>query len=102
MSITETDEATRDAWVAETAGQTRKRLEAVETGGAPFGEEATVAYGDEVSVIDAAIAAATPKTLREQFYSFPVGEALPTVERSSIFAVPTERVTFRSTRPRVR
>ena len=54
-SITEVDEATRDAWIAETANQTRKRLDAFETGDAPFGEEATVAYGEDVNVIDAVV-----------------------------------------------
>jgi RPA family protein len=54
-SITEVDEATRDSWVAETANQTRKRLDAFETGDAPFGEEATVAYGEDVSAIEAAV-----------------------------------------------
>jgi len=54
-SITEVDEATRDSWVVETANQTRKRLNAFETGDAPFGEEATVAYGEDVSAIEAAV-----------------------------------------------
>jgi RPA family protein len=36
--ITEVAKATRDAWVAETASQTRKRIEAFETGDTPFGE----------------------------------------------------------------
>jgi len=55
-AITEVDEATRDAWIAETACQTRKRLNAFETGDAPFGEEATVAYGGDVSTLDAVVA----------------------------------------------
>ena len=46
-SITEVDEATRDAWVAETASQTRESLEAFESGDAPFSEEAREAYGEE-------------------------------------------------------
>jgi len=54
-SITEVDEATRDSWVAETANQTRKRLNAFETGDAQFGEEATVAYGEDVSAIEAVV-----------------------------------------------
>jgi hypothetical protein len=41
MSVTEADEATRDAWVAETASQTRARLECFEPGDAPFGEDVT-------------------------------------------------------------
>jgi RPA family protein len=56
-SIAEVDEATRDAWVAETASQTRERLDAFESGDAPFGEEATDAYGEDVSAIEAAVAA---------------------------------------------
>ena len=59
-SITEVDEATRDAWVAETASQTRERLEAFESGDAPFGEEATEAYGEDVSAIEAAVSAVVP------------------------------------------
>jgi RPA family protein len=57
-SITEVDEVTRDVWVAETASQTRERLDAFATGDAPFGEEARAAYGDDVNVIDAAVTAA--------------------------------------------
>ncbi|MFB6101220.1 MAG: hypothetical protein ABEJ73_01480 [Haloplanus sp.] len=45
-SITEVDESIRDAWIAEAANETRERLE---TGDAPFGEEGTVADGEEVS-----------------------------------------------------
>jgi len=56
-SITEVDEATRDAWVAETASRTRVRLEAFESGDAPFSEEATEAYGEDVSGIEAAVSA---------------------------------------------
>jgi RPA family protein len=59
-SITEVDEATRDAWVAETTSQTRKRLEAFETGDVPFSEEATEAYSDDVSAIEAAVATVDP------------------------------------------
>jgi RPA family protein len=54
-SITEVDEATRDAWIAETANQTRKRLNAFETGDAPFDDEATVAYGEDVNAIGAVV-----------------------------------------------
>jgi RPA family protein len=60
-SITEVDEATRDVWVAETASQTRKRLEAFEIGDAPFGEEATEAYGGDVNAVEAAVAAIAPE-----------------------------------------
>jgi RPA family protein len=56
-SITEVDEATRDAWVAETASQTRERLDAFENGDAPFGDDATVVYGEDVGAIEAAVAA---------------------------------------------
>jgi RPA family protein len=59
-SITEVDEATRDVWVAETASQTRARLEAFETGDTPFSEEATEAYGEDVSEIEAAVSAVVP------------------------------------------
>jgi RPA family protein len=59
-SITEVDEATRDVWVAETASQTRARLEAFETGDTPFSEEATEAYGEDVSAIEAAVSAVVP------------------------------------------
>jgi len=59
-SITEVDEATRDAWVTETASQTRKRLEAFETGDTPFSEEATEAYGKNVSGVEAAVSAIAP------------------------------------------
>jgi len=59
-SITEVDEAIRDAWVAETAGQTHERLDAFEIGDAPFGEEATDAYGEDVSAIEAAVATLIP------------------------------------------
>jgi RPA family protein len=50
-SITEVDEATRDAWVAETASQTRARLEAFETDDAPFSAEARETYRDEIGLI---------------------------------------------------
>jgi RPA family protein len=59
-SITEVDEATRDAWVAETASQTRERIEAFETGDTPFSEEATEAYGEDVSGVEAAVSAVVP------------------------------------------
>jgi hypothetical protein len=59
-SITEADEATRDAWVVETASQTRERLEAFETGDTPFSEEATEAYDEDVSAIEAAVSAVLP------------------------------------------
>jgi RPA family protein len=59
-SITEVDEATRDAWVVETARQTPTRLAAFETGDAPFGEKATEAYGEDVSAIEAAVSAVVP------------------------------------------
>jgi RPA family protein len=59
-SITEVDEATRDVWVAETASQTRARLEAFETGDTPFSEEATEAYGEDVSEIEAAVSPVVP------------------------------------------
>jgi RPA family protein len=54
-SITEIDEAPRDAWVVETASQTRERLEAFKTGHASFSAEATEAYGEYVSAIEAAV-----------------------------------------------
>jgi RPA family protein len=47
-SITEVDETTRDAWVAETASQTCKRLDAFETAQAPFGDQARQAYRKDV------------------------------------------------------
>jgi RPA family protein len=56
-SITEVSEATREAWLAETANQTRERLDTFGTGDAPFGAEARAAYGEDVGVIDAAVAA---------------------------------------------
>ena len=40
--------------------QTRARLEAFETGEAPFGEEATEAYGEDVSGIEAVVSAVVP------------------------------------------
>jgi uncharacterized iron-regulated protein len=40
--------------------QTRVRLEAFKSGEAPFGEEATEAYGEDVSEIEAAVSAAVP------------------------------------------
>lgn len=49
MSITEVNEATRDAWVAETVSQTRERLEAFGTGDGPFSEEATEGYGKDMA-----------------------------------------------------
>nr|WP_318571275.1 hypothetical protein [Salinigranum marinum] len=60
-SITEVNEATRDAWVAETASQTRERLEVFEEGTAPFVEEATVAYGDDVRGLVEAVEAMEAK-----------------------------------------
>ena len=50
-SITEVDEATRDAWVAETARQTRERLEAFETGDSPFVAPTQRVYGEDTSPI---------------------------------------------------
>lgn len=50
-SITEVDEATRDAWVAETASQTRERLEAFEKELAPFGGRSREVYGDDVRTL---------------------------------------------------
>jgi RPA family protein len=55
-SITGVDGVTRDAWVAETAVQTRERLDTFETADAPFGDEVRAAYGDDVTTIDAAVA----------------------------------------------
>jgi RPA family protein len=61
-SITEVDEATRDAWVAETAVRTRKRLEAFETGQAPFSKQARELYGEDTGPIsDAVTALAEPE-----------------------------------------
>jgi RPA family protein len=59
-SITDVDEAIRDARVAETASQTRECLEAFESGDAPSGEETTGANGEDVSAIEAAVSAVEP------------------------------------------
>nr|WP_262342755.1 hypothetical protein [Haloplanus rubicundus] len=59
-TIVTVDETTREAWLAEAASQTRERLDAFETGDARYGEEATAAYGDNLSMIDAAVVAVTP------------------------------------------
>nr|WP_255152930.1 hypothetical protein [Halorarius halobius] len=50
-AITEVDEATRDAWVAETASQTRERLESFEEEVAPFGGRSREVYGDDVGAL---------------------------------------------------
>jgi len=54
-SITEVDQSTREAWVAETAAQTSGRIEAFEFGEAPFGAQAQDAYGADLSDIREAI-----------------------------------------------
>jgi RPA family protein len=56
-SITGVDEATRDAWVAETSVRTRKRLDEFETGQAPFSEQAREAYGEATSPINKVVTA---------------------------------------------
>jgi len=53
-SITEVAAATRDQWVVETADRTLDRIDAFDDD-APFGEEATVAYGEDVNAIDAVV-----------------------------------------------
>jgi RPA family protein len=54
------EEETRDAWTVETVAHTRKRLDAFETGHAPFVDEATAVYSEDVSTIeDAVVATAT-------------------------------------------
>jgi hypothetical protein len=58
-SITEADAATRDAWVAETAVRTQKRLDDFETERAASSEQTREACGGDVSLINDTVAALT-------------------------------------------
>jgi RPA family protein len=50
-SITEVDESTREAWVAEAAAQTHVRLDVFEEELAPFGGRSREVYGDDVRTL---------------------------------------------------
>jgi len=56
-SITEVDESTREAWVAEAAAQTSGRIEAFEAGEAPFGAQAQDKYGESLDDLREAVVA---------------------------------------------
>ena len=56
-SITEVDESTREAWVAEAAAQTSDRIEAFEAGEASFGAQAQDEYGESLSELREAVVA---------------------------------------------
>jgi RPA family protein len=53
--IVPVDAETRAGWIAETVADTRARLDAFETGDAPFGEQAREAYGEDVSGLAEAV-----------------------------------------------
>jgi len=56
-SITEVDESTREAWVAEAAAQTSGRIEAFEAEEAPFGAQAQDEYGESLDDLRGAVVA---------------------------------------------
>ncbi|WP_267643905.1 hypothetical protein [Haloarchaeobius amylolyticus] len=56
-SITEVDESTREAWVAEAAAQTSDRIEAFEAEEAPFGAQAQDEYGASLDDLREAVVA---------------------------------------------
>lgn len=56
-SITDADELTREAWVAEAAAQTSGRIEAFEAAEAPFGAQAQDEYGENLSELGEAVVA---------------------------------------------
>jgi RPA family protein len=53
--IVPVDAETRAEWIAETVAHTRARLDAFETGHAPFGDQARETYGEDVSGLAEAV-----------------------------------------------